>query len=138
MSGYWNRPDETEIVLDKDGWLMTGDMAQVDDDGYVYIVSRKKDMILVSGFNVYPNEIEDILVKHEGILEVAAIGVEDEQSGERVKCCVVKHDESLTEQDVIEYARKYLTDYKAPKDVEFYSELPKTNVGKILHRALRT
>ena len=137
MSGYWNRPDETALIMTEDGWLKTGDMAYVDDQGYVFIVSRKKDMILVSGFNVYPNEIEDVLMEHAGIREVAAIGIEDDASGERVKCCIVKEDDALTESDVIEFARQNLTDYKIPKEIEFFDELPKTNVGKILHRALR-
>lgn len=137
MRGYWNRPDETAKVLSSDGWLRTGDMASVDKDGYVKIVDRKKDMILVSGFNVYPNEVEDAIASHPGVQEVAAVGVKDEHSGEIVKVFVVKKDPALTEKDVIEYARKSLTNYKVPKMVEFRAELPKTNVGKILRRALR-
>ena len=137
MKGYWNRPDETAKVLSDDGWLRTGDMARMDEQGYVYIVDRKKDMILVSGFNVYPNEIEEVVAMHPGVLEVAALGVPDESSGEVVKVFVVKKDPNLTERDVIEHCRKHLTGYKVPKQVEFRDELPKTNVGKILRRALR-
>lgn len=136
MAGYWNRPDETEKVL-KDGWLKTGDVAVADVDGFFKIVDRKKDMILVSGFNVYPNEVEEAISSHPGVLEVAAIGVPDEQSGEIVKAVVVKKDPALTAEDVIAHARKSLTNYKVPRLVEFRSELPKTNVGKILRRALR-
>ena len=137
MQGYYNRPDETEKVM-KDGWLLTGDIAQMDSDGFVKIVDRKKDMILVSGFNVYPNEVEDVLAKNPKILEVAAIGIPDEHSGEIVKVFVVKKDESLTEQEVIAWAKQSLTNYKVPKQVEFIKDLPRTNVGKVLRRALRT
>lgn len=136
MQGYYNRPDETAKVL-KDGWLMTGDIGLMNNDGYVKIVDRKKDMILVSGFNVYPNEVEDVIAKHPKVLEVAAIGHPDEHSGEVVKIVVVKKDPSLTEKELIDYSREFLTNYKVPKHVEFRSELPKTNVGKILRRALR-
>jgi len=136
MAGYWNRPDETAKVL-KDGWLKTGDVAVMDKDGFLKIVDRKKDMILVSGFNVYPNEVEEAIASHPGVLEVAAIGVPDEHSGEIVKAVVVKKDPNLTAEDVIAHARKSLTNYKVPKLVEFRTELPKTNVGKILRRALR-
>jgi long-chain acyl-CoA synthetase len=136
MQGYWKRPDETAKVL-KDGWVHTGDIAMVDEDGYFKIVDRKKDMILVSGFNVYPNEVEDAIASHPGVLEVAAIGVPNEHSGEVVKVFVVKKDPNLTAQDVIAHAKKNLTNYKVPKEVEFRTELPKTNVGKILRRALR-
>ena len=121
----------------EDGWLKTGDIATMDEKGFVRIVSRKKDMILVSGFNVYPNEIEDLLVKLEGVMECATIGIQDEKSGERLKLCIVKSDESLTKEDIQNYCKKNLTDYKQPKVIEFYDDLPKTNVGKILHRALR-
>lgn len=138
MQGYWQRPDETAKVLTHDGWLMTGDVAQVDAQGYFKIVDRKKDMILVSGFNVYPNEVEDAIASHPGVLEVAAIGVPDEHSGEIVKAFVVKKDPNLNEKDVIAHAKLSLTGYKVPKLVEFKTELPKTNVGKILRRALRT
>lgn len=136
MSGYYNRPDETEKVL-KDGWLYTGDIALMDQDGFFKIVDRKKDMILVSGFNVYPNEIEDVLARHPKVLEVAAIGIDDDHSGEVVKVFVVKKDQSLTEKEVISFAKESLTNYKVPKHVEFINELPKTNVGKVLRRALR-
>lgn len=136
MKGYYNRPDETEKVL-KDGWLKTGDIAIMQPDGFYKIVDRKKDMILVSGFNVYPNEVEDAIASHPGVLEVAAVGVPDEHSGELVKAFVVKKDPSLTAEAVITHAKKSLTGYKVPKQVEFRTELPKTNVGKILRRALR-
>lgn len=136
MLGYYNRPDETAKVL-KDGWLYTGDIGTYDDDGFFKIVDRKKDMILVSGFNVYPNEVEDVISKHPKVLEVAAIGVADTHSGEVVKVVVVKKDETLTEKEVIDFAKLSLTNYKVPKHVEFRTELPKTNVGKILRRALR-
>lgn len=136
MAGYWKRDDETAKVL-KDGWLRTGDIAVVDADGFFKIVDRKKDMILVSGFNVYPNEVEEAIASHPGVLEVAAIGVPDERSGEIVKAVVVKRDPNLTAEDVITHARITLTNYKVPRLVEFRSELPKTNVGKILRRALR-
>jgi long-chain acyl-CoA synthetase len=137
MAGYWQRPDETAKVLGKDGFLHTGDIGIMDDKGFIRIVDRKKDMILVSGFNVYPNEIEQVLAMHPGVLECAAIGVPDEHSGEVPKVFVVKKDPQLTEQDVLEHCKKGLTGYKRPKYVEFRSELPKTNVGKILRRALR-
>lgn len=136
MQGYYNRPDETEKVL-KDGWLHTGDIGIFDEDGFFKIVDRKKDMILVSGFNVYPNEVEDAIAKHPKVLEVAAIGVNDAHSGEVVKVVIVKKDPTLTEKEVIDFAKQSLTNYKVPKHVEFRTELPKTNVGKILRRALR-
>lgn len=138
MKGYWQRPDETEKVLDKNGWLKTGDIGSYDEKYFIKIIDRKKDMILVSGFNVYPNEVEEALSSHPGILEVAAIGEPNEASGEVVKVVIVKKDPQLTEKDVIEHARTCLTNYKVPKIVEFRNELPKTNVGKILRRALRT
>jgi len=137
MKGYWQRPDETAKVLGQDGFLHTGDIGIMDDKGFVRIVDRKKDMILVSGFNVYPNEIEQVVATHPGVLECAVIGVPDEHSGEVPKVYVVRKDPQLTEQDVLEHCRKELTGYKRPKYVEFRSELPKTNVGKILRRALR-
>ncbi|MGH8283623.1 MAG: long-chain-fatty-acid--CoA ligase [Gammaproteobacteria bacterium] len=137
MRGYWNRPDETAKVLSADGWLRTGDMGRVDARGYVYIVDRKKDMILVSGFNVYPNEVEDVIAMHPGVLEVAAVGVPDEHSGEVVKLFVVKKDPKLTVEALKEYAHNELTGYKRPKNIEFRDELPKSNVGKILRRELR-
>ncbi|HKT31330.1 MAG TPA: long-chain-fatty-acid--CoA ligase [Gammaproteobacteria bacterium] len=137
MRGYWQRPDETAKVLSADGWLRTGDMGRIDARGYVYIVDRKKDMILVSGFNVYPNEVEDVIAMHPGVREVAAIGVPDEHSGEVVKLFVVKKDPNLTEQALKDWAHKELTGYKRPKYIEFRDELPKSNVGKILRRELR-
>jgi long-chain acyl-CoA synthetase len=137
MLGYWQRPDETAEVIDAEGWLHTGDMARMDENGYFYIVDRKKDMILVSGFNVYPNEIEDVLAMMPGVREVAAVGVPDEKSGEAVKVVIVKKDPALTADQVKAYAREYLTGYKHPRYVEFRAELPKTNVGKILRRELR-
>ena len=137
MAGYWQRPDETAKVLGADKFLHTGDIGIMDDKGFIRIVDRKKDMILVSGFNVYPNEIEQVVAMHPGVLECAAIGVPDEHSGEVPKVFVVKKDPQLTEQDVLEHCKKELTGYKRPKYVEFRADLPKTNVGKILRRALR-
>lgn len=136
MKGYWNRPEATDEVL-KDGWLSTGDIGLMHPDGYFQIVDRKKDMILVSGFNVYPNEVEDVIALHPKVLEVAAIGVPDPKSGEAVKVFIVKKDDSLTEEEVIAHCRENLTGYKVPRKIEFRRELPKTNVGKILRRALR-
>jgi long-chain acyl-CoA synthetase len=137
MKGYWQRPEETAKVLSDDGWLRTGDMAQMNPDGFFKIVDRKKDMILVSGFNVYPNEIEDVVAGHPKVLEVAAIGIPSEHSGEAVKICVVKRDPSLECQELSDYCRANLTGYKRPKVIEFYDELPKSNVGKILRKDLR-
>ena len=137
MKGYWQRPDETERVLSSDGWLKTGDVAQIDEKGYVRIVDRLKDMILVSGFNVYPNEIESVIAGHPGVLEVGVIGEPDEACGEVVKAVIVKKDPALTAEQVIAYCRENLTGYKVPKIIEFRDELPKTNVGKILRRELR-
>ena len=138
MKGYWNRPDETANVFTRDGWLRTGDMGYMDQHGYVRITDRKKDMIVVSGFKVFPNEVEDVVMTHSGILEVAAIGARDEKSGEVVKIVVVKKDPDLTEAQLLEHCRKHLTNYKVPKIVEFRSEpLPKSNIGKILRRELR-
>ncbi|MGQ8774191.1 long-chain-fatty-acid--CoA ligase FadD [Serratia sp. NA_112.1] len=136
MLGYWQRPDATDEVL-KDGWLATGDIVTVDEMGFVRVVDRKKDMILVSGFNVYPNEIEDVVSQHPKVLECAAIGVPSDVSGEAVKICVVKKDESLTKEELLTHCRRQLTGYKVPKIVEFRDELPKSNVGKILRRELR-
>ncbi|MBC7545466.1 MAG: AMP-binding protein [Candidatus Sericytochromatia bacterium] len=136
MAGYWQRQDETDKVI-KDGWLFTGDVAKAEPDGFFRIVDRKKDMILVSGFNVYPNEVEDVLAQHPKVLEVAVIGVPDDHAGEAIKAFIVKQDESLTVEEVREFARIQLTGYKVPKHVEFRPDLPKTNVGKILRRALR-
>jgi long-chain acyl-CoA synthetase len=137
MRGYWQRPEETAQVLGADGYLRTGDIGIMDEKGFIRIVDRKKDMILVSGFNVYPNEIEQVVAMHPGVLEVAVIGVPDEHSGEVPKVFVVKKDPQLTEADVLEHCKKELTGYKRPKYVEFRHDLPKTNVGKILRRALR-
>ena len=137
MKGYWQRPDETAQVMTADGFLKTGDIGAMDENGFIRIVDRKKDMILVSGFNVYPNEVEQVVAMLPGVLEVAAIGVPDEHSGEAVKVFVVKKDPALTEHDVLEHCRRELTGYKRPRHVEFRGELPKTNVGKILRRALR-
>ncbi|TBM11865.1 long-chain-fatty-acid--CoA ligase FadD [Hafnia alvei] len=136
MLGYWQRPEATDEIL-KDGWLSTGDVVTIDDEGFLRIVDRKKDMILVSGFNVYPNEIEEVVSMHDKVLECAAIGVPNWASGEMVKICVVKKDPSLTRDELIAHCRKHLTGYKVPKKVEFYDELPKSNVGKILRRKLR-
>ena len=137
MKGYWERPDETSRMLDAEGWLKTGDMACRDEAGFFFIVDRKKDMILVSGFNVYPNEIEDVIAGHPKVLEVGVIGVEDEKSGELVKAVVVRKDPSLTVDELREHCKQELTGYKVPRYVEFVDELPKTNVGKILRRELR-
>lgn len=137
MQGYWQRPEDTAEVLDGDGWLRTGDVAEIDADGYLRIVDRKKDMILVSGFNVYPNEIEDVVAMHPGVLEVGAIGVPDERTGEAVRVVVVRKDPALDEASLIAFCREQLTGYKVPRQVEFRDELPKSNVGKILRRELR-
>jgi len=137
MEGYWNMPAETNKVMLPDGWLKTGDIAKVDEEGFVYIVDRKKDMVVVSGFNVYPNEVEDIIALHPGVLEVAVIGMLSEKTGEALKAFVVKKDPSLTKEDIITFCREHLTAYKIPKIYEFRNELPKSNVGKILRRALR-
>ncbi|MCB1895995.1 MAG: AMP-binding protein, partial [Rhodocyclaceae bacterium] len=137
MKGYWNRPEDTRRAIMADGFLRTGDVATVDDAGFVRIVDRKKDMILVSGFNVYPNEVEDVIAAHPDVLEVAAVGVPDERSGEAVKVFVVRKGASLTREALIAHCRENLTGYKVPHLVEFRDELPKTNVGKILRRKLR-
>ena len=137
MKGYWNRPEETAQIIDAKGWLHTGDIARMDESGFFYIVDRKKDMILVSGFNVYPNEIEDVVASMPGVLEVAAIGVPDEKSGEAVKLVVVRKDPTLTEEAIRAHCREELTGYKQPRIVEFRDSLPKSNVGKILRRELR-
>jgi long-chain acyl-CoA synthetase len=137
MKGYWQRAEETAKVLGDDGWLKTGDMAARNEEGYFFIVDRKKDMILVSGFNVYPNEVEDVVASHPKVLEVGAIGVDDAKSGELVKIIVVRKDDSLTAEELREHCKKELTGYKVPRYVEFVDELPKTNVGKILRRELR-
>ncbi|NNM20583.1 MAG: long-chain-fatty-acid--CoA ligase [Gammaproteobacteria bacterium] len=137
MAGYWNRPDETAKTMTPDGALRTGDMGYIDAQGFVYITDRKKDMILVSGFNVYPNELEDVAAGHPGVLEAAAVGVPNPKSGESVKMFIVRSDPALTEKEVIDYCREHLTGYKVPREIEFRDELPKTNVGKILRRELR-
>jgi long-chain acyl-CoA synthetase len=137
MLGYWKRPEETAKMIDRDGWLATGDIGVIDERGFVRIVDRKKDMILVSGFNVYPNEIEAVVAMHPGVLECAAVGVPDAKSGEAVKLFVVKKDPTLTAEALLAHCREQLTGYKCPRDVEFRTELPKSNVGKILRRELR-
>ena len=137
MAGYWLRPDATAEIMFGDGWLRTGDVGRMDEQGFIYIEDRIKDLIIVSGFNVYPSEIEDVVVSHPGVVEAAAIGVPDEGTGEAVKLFVVRSDSDLTEQELIDYCRERLTGYKIPHQVEFRDELPKTNVGKVLKRALR-
>ena len=137
MEGYWHRPAETAEVMLPGGWLRTGDIGRMDEGGYIFIEDRKKDMIIVSGFNVYPNEIENVLVELDGVLEAAAIGLPDERSGEIVKVFVVRKDDSVTEQDILDHCKENLTNYKRPRIVEFRDDLPKTNVGKILRRELR-
>jgi long-chain acyl-CoA synthetase len=137
MKGYWMRPDETAQVLDDNGWLATGDIGVMDSAGFIKLIDRKKDMILVSGFNVYPSEIEDVIAMHPGVREVAAIGIPDEAQGERVKVFIVPRTAGLTREEILEHCRKQLTGYKVPKLIEFRDELPQTNVGKIMRRALR-
>ena len=137
MAGYWQRPDETAKVIDKNGWFASGDVGIMDERGFVRIVDRKKDMILVSGFNVYPNEIEGVVAMHSGVLECAAVGVPDKKSGEAVRLFIVKKNPALTAEDVLKHCREHLTGYKCPRDIEFRTELPKSNVGKILRRELR-
>jgi len=137
MAGYWNRPEETANVMTADGYFRTGDIGVMTPDGFTKIVDRKKDMILVSGFNVYPNEIEEVIAAHPGVLECAVIGVVDSRSGEAVKAFVVKKDPNVTAEDIIKYCGTQLTNYKVPKQIEFRTDLPKTNVGKILRRELR-
>jgi long-chain acyl-CoA synthetase len=137
MAGYWNRPDETAKVMTDDGFFKTGDVGFMDQRGYTKIVDRKKDMILVSGFKVFPNELEEVVARHPGVLEVAAVGVPDEHSGEVPKLFVVKKDSNLTAEALLAYCKENLTGYKRPKYIEFRAELPKTNVGKILRRELR-
>jgi long-chain acyl-CoA synthetase len=138
MAGYWQRPDETRQVMTDDGFFKSGDIGVMDERGYVKIVDRKKDMILVSGFNVYPTEIEQVVSLHPGVLECAAVGVPDTKSGEAVKLFVVKREASLTEDELAAYCRDNFTAYKRPKAIEFRDELPKSNVGKILRRELRS
>lgn len=137
MSGYWNRPDETALVMTADGFFRTGDIGVMSPDGFTKIVDRKKDMILVSGFNVYPNEVEEVVASHPGVLECAVIGVPDSRTGEAVKAFVVKKDPDVTAEDIIKFCHNELTNYKVPRQIEFRTTLPKTNVGKILRRELR-
>jgi len=137
MAGYWQRPDETAKVMTPDGWFKSGDVGIMDERGFFRIVDRKKDMILVSGFNVYPNEIEDVVAKLAGVLECACVGVADEKTSEAVKLVIVKKDPTLTEEAVRAYCKENLTGYKQPKVIEFRTDLPKTPVGKILRRELR-
>jgi len=137
MKGYWQRPEETEEVLTPDGWLKTGDYAEIQADGYITIVDRKKDMIIVSGFNVFPNEVEEVVNSHPKILESAAIGIANERTGEAVKLFVVATDESLKEDEIISWCRDKLTAYKVPKQIVFADDLPKSNIGKIIRRELR-
>jgi long-chain acyl-CoA synthetase len=137
MAGYWNRPDETAKVMTADGYFRTGDIGVMSEDGFIRIVDRKKDMILVSGFNVYPNEVEEVIASHPGVLETAVIGLPDAKSGEVVKAFIVRKDPNLSAEDVVKFCHEQLTNYKVPKQIEFRTELPKTNVGKILRRQLR-
>ncbi len=137
MVGYWNRPDETAKVMTADGYFRTGDIGIMTPDGYSKIVDRKKDMILVSGFNVYPNEVEEVIASHPGVLECAVVGVEDSRTSEAVKAFVVKKDPDVTAEDIIKFCHTQLTNYKVPRKIEFRTTLPKTNVGKILRRELR-
>ena len=138
MAGYWNRPDETARAIGPDGFFRSGDVGIMDERGYVRIVDRKKDMVLVSGFNVYPTEIEQVVNLHPGVLECAAIGIPDARSGEAVKLFVVKKDATLSEDDVAAWCQKNFTAYKRPKVIEFRDELPKSPVGKVLRRELRS
>ena len=137
MSGYWQHPEETAKVMTPDGYFKTGDVGIMDASGYTRIVDRKKDMVLVSGFNVYPNEVEGVVAGMPGVLECAVVGVPDEKSGEAIKLFVVKRDPNLTEKAIRDYCELHLTGYKKPRHIEFRTELPKTNVGKILRRQLR-
>jgi len=137
MQGYWQRPDETAKAMTADGFFRSGDIGIMNEQGYVKIIDRKKDMVLVSGFNVYPNEVEDVAVMYPKVLECAVIGVPDDYSGEAVKLFVVKKDESLTAEELQNFLKEHLTGYKRPKYIEFRTELPKSNVGKILRRELR-
>ena len=137
MAGYWQRPDETAKVMTADGWFRTGDVAVMLPDGQIKIVDRMKDMVLVSGFNVYPNEVEDVIVKHPGVVEAAVIGLPDEHSGETVVAYVVRRDQALTVEELREFCRENLTGYKVPRRIDFRDALPKTNVGKVLRRALK-
>ncbi len=137
MVGYWQKPQETAYVFFDDGFLRTGDVGYMDENGYVFLVDRQKDIILVSGFNVYPNEIEEVISQHPGVREVAAIGVPHERTGEAVKLYVEPKDPNLSAEELIKFAKQFLTSYKVPRLVEFREELPKSNVGKILRKELR-
>jgi long-chain acyl-CoA synthetase len=137
MQGYWNRPDETDKVMLPDGWIRTGDIGRIDERGFVHLEDRKKDMISVSGFKVFPNEVEDVAMRHPGVFECAAIGVPDEKSGEAVALYVVRKDPGLKPEDLKSFLRQHVTSYKVPRHIYFRDELPKSNVGKILRRALR-
>ena len=137
MHGYWQRPDDTRKSMTDDGYLRTGDVAVIQEDGYIRIVDRKKDMIIVSGFNVYPNEVEDVISSHPNVLECAAVGIPDEKSGEAIKVYLVASKEGVTAHQLKEFCRERLTAYKVPRHFEFRTELPKTNVGKVLRRELR-
>ena len=136
MRGYWKRPDATAEVMTSDGYLRTGDYVSIDEKGYVRVLDRKKDMILVSGFNVYPNEIEDVVNQHPGVVESGAIGIDDRNAGQVVKLFVVLNDSSLTKDDIMAHCKDHLTGYKRPKQIEFIDDLPKSNVGKILRKEL--
>jgi long-chain acyl-CoA synthetase len=137
MAGYWNKPQDTAAVINADGFFKSGDIGFMDAEGYVKLIDRKKDMIVISGFKVFPNELEEVIALLPGVLECAAIGVHDEHTGEAVKLFVVKKDPTLTEQQILAYCREQLTNYKRPKQIVFKTELPKSNVGKILRRELR-
>ena len=137
MSGYWRQPLETSLVFTQDGFLKTGDIVKIDHAGFLYLVDRKKDLIVVSGFNVYPNELEQVLSLHQGIQEAGVVGILDHEGNERVKACIVKKDQSLTSRDIITYCRAHLAAYKVPKIIEFYDSLPKSNIGKVLRRELK-
>ena len=137
MAGYWNKPDDTKHVMTSDGFFKSGDIGVMNEQGYTKIVDRKKDMIVVSGFKVFPNELEEVISKMPGVLECAAIGVPNDESGEAVKIFIVKSNPNITEEDVAEYCKKEFTNYKRPRFIEFRADLPKTNVGKILRRELR-
>jgi long-chain acyl-CoA synthetase len=137
MAGYWHQPEETALVLNESGWLRTGDLASMDEKGYIYLIDRKKDMILVSGFNVYPNEVEDVIASHPGVAEVAVVGVYNDISGEMVKAFIVKKDPNLTKQEIKQFCKQRLTGYKRPRIIEFRADLPKSNVGKVLRKDLR-
>jgi long-chain acyl-CoA synthetase len=137
MQGYWQRPDETRLVLSADGWLRTGDIGALDAQGFLKILDRKKDMINVSGFKVFPNEVEDVVMQHPGVLEAATIGVADERSGQAVKLFVVRRDPALTAEHLTQFCHERLAGYKIPKVIEFVDSLPKSNVGKIIRKDLR-